>query len=237
MKLFLSVVKNDLKIIFRDSTMYIMFFLPLIFIALCRFLVPLATRYLLPVLPEYYWLIVAGFTSVSASTPSFLTGFILLDERDENIHVLQKVLPLPANFILKCRTIFMVIASFFFSIIILQFNGLINLKFIYLVMISVLFSFIPPILTFSIVAFAKNKIEATTMYKGLSMFLVLPVAAFFIKSGWKYGFGAIPFFWTFNAFQLEGALWLSLGNFLIGLVVHLIFIVLFYTLYKKKITV
>ena len=75
------------------------------------------------------------------------------------------------------------------------------------------------------------------MYKGLSMFLVLPVAAFFIKSGWKYGFGAIPFFWTFNAFQLEGALWLSLGNFLIGLVVHLIFIVLFYTLYKKKITV
>lgn len=234
MKLFFKVIKNDLKIIFRDETLYIMFFLPVIFILVCRLLVPLIPKYIYPELTEYYWLIVAGLTSVTASTPSFLIGFILLDERDENVHILHKVLPLPSNFILKCRTIFMILASFIFSLLILQFNGLIKMNFIYMIMISILFSLIPPLLTFSIVSIAKNKIVAATLYKGLSMFLVLPIAAFFIKSTWRFSFGIIPFFWTFNAFELTGKFWLSLGNLLIGIIAHFIFILVFYNLYKRK---
>ena len=129
----------------------------------------------------------------------------------------------------------MIIASFIFSALILQFNGLLNLGLFYVIMISLLFSLIPPILTFGIVSIAKNKIEAATLYKGLSMFLVLPIVAFFIQNQWKYSFGIIPFFWTFNAFKLNLTLWPFIFNFCIGVGVHLIFITLFYRIYKRKI--
>ena len=93
MNLFFKILHNDLKLILRDKSLLIMFFLPLIIILVCRIGVPELSEYV-PAIKEYYWLIVAGLTSVTASTPAFLIGFILLDERDENIHTILKILPL-----------------------------------------------------------------------------------------------------------------------------------------------
>jgi len=235
MKLLLSVIKNDIKIIFRDSMLYIMFFLPVIFILLFRFLVPLVTEYIYDGLPDYYWLIVAALTCISASTPSFMIGFILLDERDEHVHVLQKILPLPPDFILKSRIVFMVFSSFIFSVLMLHFNGLITIPIFYNISISVLFSLIPPVLTFLIVSIAKNKIEAATLYKGMSMVLFIPVAAFFIREEWRPLFGIVPFYYTFNSFNKLGEFWPFILNFLAGITTHFLFIIILYRIFKRKV--
>lgn len=227
------VFKNDLKLIFRDPAMAVIFIIPIILVLFCRFAIPVFANYL-PAISEYYWLIVAALTSISASTPSFLVGFILLDERDENIHTMIKILPLAPNFILKCRILFMVISSYIFSFFILMFNGIFSVSVFYNLFISLLFSLIPPILTFSIVTIAKNKIEAATLYKGLSMVLFLPVAAFFIQTEWRFAFGILPFYWTFNAFQFIDDIYKFLMNFFTGLIVHFVFITIFYRLFKKK---
>ena len=66
-----------------------MFVVPVVIVLLCRFGIP-QLEDIVPELSQYYWLIVAAFTSVTAAMPSFLIGFVLLDERDENIHYYVK---------------------------------------------------------------------------------------------------------------------------------------------------
>jgi len=211
-----------------------MFFLPFIIVAVCRLGVPILTE-MIPQLPHYYWLILAGFTSIAASMPSFLFGFVLLDERDENIHNILRILPLPENFILKSRILFIVFSGFIFSLFILIFNGLIKYSPVELIVLAVLFSFIPPVLTFAITAFARNKIEAAAMYKGLSLLLFSPVIAYFVDGAWKYLFGLIPFFWTYEVMYFIGnplkfAL-SSAGSF----VFHFVVSFMLYRIYCKRI--
>jgi fluoroquinolone transport system permease protein len=233
MKQLFTVLNNDLRLIFRDKSLLIMFFLPLIIVLLCREGVPYLTEFI-PQIPRYYWIIVAGFTSVTASTPSFLLGFIILDERDENIHNILRILPLPQNFILKSRILFIIFLGFIFSLTILIFNGLVHYGFFETVALAVLFSFIPPVLTFAITAFARNKIEAATMYKGLSLVLILPVIAFFVDEIWKYFFGIIPFFWTFEAVYVTGNPLKFLFSFMVSFIFHSMVSILLYRIYCKK---
>lgn len=233
MKKLFTIVRNDIRLIFRDKSMFVIFLVPVIMMLIFRIGVPLLTD-LFPEAKEFYWLIIAAFTSVSAATPAYLIGFIILDERDENIHFLQQILPLPKHFILKSRVVFMILLAFVFSFILLTFNSLIHFTFIQVFTISVLFSLIPPILTFCIVAFSKNKIEAVTFYKGLSMVLVIPFAAFFISHDWKIVFGIVPFYWTYNAFQFKQFGMEFLLNFSAGIMVHLIYIWLFFKIYLNR---
>ena len=233
MSLYSDILKNDIRLIFRDKSLMVMFIIPVAIVAFCRLGIPPVAK-LFPVLESYYWLIVSSFMAVAASTPSYIMGFILMDERDENVAVLLRILPLPNNFILKIRTVLIVLLSYFFSFIILLFNGLVHLEFFILISLPLLFALIPVVLTFAISAFAKNKIEAAAMYKGLNTFLILPVVAFFIPGILKYAFGIIPFFWTFNAFSVINEVQLYSMNFIISVFMHLLLARILYKIYVKK---
>jgi hypothetical protein len=196
--------------------------------------VPLLTNWVSG-LKEYYWLIIAVFTSVSAATPAYLISFLILDERDENVHLLQQILPLSKQFILKSRVGLMVLLAFIFTFILISFNSLIYFSVFEIFFISILFSLIPPILTSCIVAFSKNKIEAVTFYKGLSMVLVIPFVAFFISPEWKSIFGIIPFYWTYNAFHIKELGLNFFLNFAIGILVHLVYIWFLFKIHLNRI--
>ena len=233
MHLFYEIIRNDLKLIFRDKSLLIMFIMPIAIILLCRFGVPQLTA-LAPVLPSYYWLLIAALTLVTASTPSYLFGFILLDERDENVHTMLRILPIPANFILKTRIAFTVFMGFIFAIFILVFNGLVHFGELPVLLISLLFALVPPVLTFSITAFAKNKIEAATLYKGLNIILFIPLIAFFIRGELRYLFGIVPFFWTFETVHITTFNFQFIISFLVALTTHLFLIWLLYKIYIRR---
>lgn len=230
----LTIVRNDLKLIFRDKSLYVIFVVPLAMLLIFWVGVPLLTQYV-PDANDYVWLIVAAFTAVTAATPSYLIGFLLLDEQDENVHLLQRILPLPPFFILKSRIVLTILISFFFSLLLLKFNSLISFSFVWCIATSLLFSLIPPILIFCIVAFSKNKIEAATLYKGLSVLLVLPAIAFFISPQWKYVFSPIPFFWIYNAFQFKGIGPGYFLNLLFGILINMGFVCLLFKVYLKRV--
>ncbi|MBN1819354.1 MAG: hypothetical protein JXR31_16550 [Prolixibacteraceae bacterium] len=234
LKQIISVVKVDLKMIFRDKSLLFILIIPVAIILICRFGFAKISEFV-PALPDYYWIIVAALTAIVASTPAYLMGFILLDERDENVDILLRIIPFPPNFVLKCRIGFMIVLGFLFSMLILLLNGLVVIPFFKTIPVSILFSMIPPILTLAIVLFSKNKIEAVTMYKGLNTFLVLPIAAFFIPAVWKYFFGILPFFWTFDVFESINSRNAFMFSFFIGILVHLVFILILYHFYKKKV--
>jgi fluoroquinolone transport system permease protein len=233
MHLFFEIVKNDLKLIFRDKSLVVMFIMPVVIVLLCRYGIPQLTAFV-PVLPSYYWLLVTALTLVTASTPSYLFGFILLDERDENVHTVLHVLPVPKNFILKIRAGFTVLIGFIMALFVLSLNGLIGIRILPVLLISLLFALVPPVLMFSITAFAKNKIEAATLYKGLNIILFVPVIAFFVNGELRYLFGIIPFFWTFETVHLTTLSFQFVISFLLAFVTHVLLIWLLYKIYIRR---
>ncbi|MBN2636318.1 MAG: hypothetical protein JXR61_08605 [Prolixibacteraceae bacterium] len=201
MNLLINIIKNDLKLIFRDNSLMIIFIVPVAIILICRFGITKLPE-IVPDIHDYYWLIVAGLTMINAATPSYLFSFILLDERDENIDVMLRILPVPQNFILKSRIFVASVFGFIFSALILSLNGLILLNFPQILFLAILFSLISPASTFAITAFSKNKIEAASLFKAMNIILFIPIIAFFIDNSLKYVFGIIPFFWIYETARL-----------------------------------
>ena len=145
-----------------------------------------------------------------------------------------RILPVPANFILKTRIAFAVFLGFIFSLFILLFNGLKHFDLLPILLISILFALVAPVLTFAITALAKNKIEAATLYKGLNIILFAPIVAFFIRGELKYFFGIIPFFWTFEAIHIRALNFYFVISFIIALITHLFLIWLLYKMYIRR---
>ena len=233
MQFLYKIVRNDLKLIFRDKSLVVMFIIPVAIILICRFGIP-QLAVLVPAMRSYYWLLVAVLTMVTAATPSYLFSFIFLDERDENVHVQLQVLPVPDNFILKIRIAFTICFGFIFSLLILLLNGLTYFEILPLVMISLLFALVPPVLTFSITAFAKNKIEAATLYKGLNVVLFIPLIAFFIRGETRTLFRIIPFFWIYESVHINMLNLHFFVSFLVALTSQIIIIRVLYRIYIRR---
>ena len=231
MNSYFTFIGNDLKIVFRDKTLMLMLFLPIILILVCRILVPVIANYV-PEINEYYWMIVAGFCILSGSTPAFLAAFLILDEKDENLIPMLKVTPLPYSKLIAYRISFLMLTSLFFSIIFLLLNGLENYSFLKIITASILVSFVPAILLMLIIPFAKNKIEEVTLFKGINVILFIPIIAFFIAPEWKNAFGVIPFYWVYDILQSEPANGIII-SFAIGLSVNAIFLYLLVLSFNK----
>lgn len=228
---YFTFIGNDLKIIFRDKTLMIMFFLPVILILVCRILVPFIAAYI-PGMNNHYWIILAGFCILSGSTPAFLTAFLMLDEKDENLIPVLKVTPLPYSKLITYRISFLMVASLFFAIIFLLLNGLANYGILRIITTSILVSFVPAILLMLIIPFAKNKIEGVTLFKGVNSVLFIPIIAFFVAPEWKAVFGVIPFYWVYEVLRTNNADKI-ITSFLIGLLVNGAFLYLLIQFFNK----
>lgn len=231
MNAYFIFIGNDLKIIFRDKTLILMFFLPIILILVCRMLVPFISSFL-PGLNEYYWLIIAGFGILSGATPAFLTAFLLLDEKDEDLIPVLRVTPVSYSKLITYRIVFLMQTSFVFALVFLNFNGLAYYSFLRVVATSVLISFIPAILLMLIIPFAKNKIEGVTLFKGLNAVLFIPVIAFFVTPGLKFLFGIIPFFWIYELLQTGSNNGIAVA-FTLGLTINAAFFYLLTVFFKR----
>lgn len=233
MKTYLTFISNDLKIVFRDKTLILMFFLPIILILVCRILVPILASYI-PEVSSYYWMILAAFCTLSASTPAFLTAFLMLDEKDENLIPVLKVSPYPYSTLIAYRVSFLMLNSFIFSIIFLIFNGLKEYSYFNILQSSILAAFIPAILILFIVPFAKNKIEGVTLFKIANSILFIPLIAFFISPAWKNIFGIIPFYWVFDSLSPLNEHSQPGTIFLAGILVNAAYLYLLALFFKKR---
>ena len=72
----LRYIQNDMRLIFRDPILYIMLFVPLIFIALLRIGLP-ALIGIFPAVEPYSRLLLGTFCLVTAVFPAFIYSFII----------------------------------------------------------------------------------------------------------------------------------------------------------------
>ena len=196
---FLSLVKNDVRHVFRDPVLTIIFIVPFLNLLFLRLGVPWLEG-LLPGMEAYRPLILAAFCFMDAAFAAFLISFILLEEKDEQVHIALRVMPVAPGFFLLGRTTFLISMAFVFALLKILASGLVEMPLWIALLLSILVAASAPLLTLSVALFAKNKIEGMTWFKGLNAVLLLPILAFFISSPWKYLLGILPMSWIYQRF-------------------------------------
>jgi len=225
-----GLIMGDAKTIARNSTLLFVTFLPLLLALIIRFFIPWLADFLQPSidLECYYVHIMAIMAIYPPAAFGWVTGFTLLDERDENILTVISVTPLSRTGYIVYRLAMPMFIGCVLSYITLFIVGLIPLHAIKLLPIAMISSLGAPIAALFMVAFTGNKVEGLAMSKGISLMYIGPLAVIFIESNWQYLAGVIPAFWVSRAFVSSYSdmfeYWVALGG---GLVISTLFILVF----------
>jgi len=229
-------MKNDLKNIFRDKfLLYAVVVAPIMFIVLGRILFPWITdnyySNLVFLYPAFFMLFVIFIPMVFG----FVTGFLIMDERDENILTVLRVMPISRSNYLFYRMFLMIILSFIYVLLFPWLTGLIDVSLLNYLPIAALFAVFTPVLGLLVNIIATNKIQAFAIFKTLGGVFMLPIFALGVEGWLQYIFCPIPNFWTFIA--LNHLLENGTNDYLfitIGFLYHLVLIGVLFKLFNKK---
>ena len=195
-----TIVVADAKNILRDYSLSIMLVVPFLCLAVVRW----GGSLLIASLPEaekFASPMVAMMGLMVAAFPSFMTGFVILDEKDSGVTDVYRIVPFSLENLIKLRCIIMVLIGFFNSLLLLLFNGLITLPIPQAIVLSFQMALFSPFGALLMISLAENKIEAAAILKGITFILLLGVVQFFIPGNLKYLLSPIPAFWTSRAFS------------------------------------
>jgi uncharacterized membrane protein len=230
-----KLLRNDIRNILRDRLLlYTAFLIPLIIIIFTRLVIPWLSENIVP-LQQYYGVLFMMMVTTVPMMFGFVTGFLIMDERDENLLTVLRVMPISRNTYLIYRMAFISILSFVYIILFPIFTGLINISILDYLPIGVLLALFTPVMGLVANIVANNKVQAFAVFKTLGGVFFLPLFAFFINNDFKYILGVIPNFWTFMA--LDKILTTGQQDYVflgIGFVFHLILLGVLFYLFNKK---
>src|SRR5690554_6030134 len=128
MKRVLALAGGDFKNIVRDPVLFIITLIPVFFVLLVRFGLPAARVLLLPYfdLSEHYAFIMSFLIFMTPAMYGTVLGFVLLDERDENILTVISVTPLMKPGYIAYRLLSPAVISFIFSYSVIILSGLVK---------------------------------------------------------------------------------------------------------------
>lgn len=197
MNKYLAIVAADLKNTRRDPTLMLIFWIPLLILAVVRWGVPLLESYV-PQVAGFYKEIIAVFTLLNAIIPGFILSFILLDEKDLHLLPVLHATPVSLSGFLIVRIIFMISIGLFGSLLLLFFNGFINFSIYQIFSLALLSALNAPIFILLISAIAKNKVEGLTLLKVVNVVLIIPIVLLFVDSSWENMLAILPAFWVYK---------------------------------------
>jgi len=238
----LKLAVNDFRNIIRDRFFLFAFFAyPVLFIIFSRIMVHLIAPRI-----ESYFPLAANFSFLFMFLVilvpfifSFISAFLILDERDEHLLTVLRVMPISRNSYLIYRMLFMSLFAFIVLLIFPPTSGLIdNTQFSYIayIPVAILFALFTPFTALLVSSFATNKVQAFAIFKiGGSVFL-LPIFAFLLNLGnLKYIFSPIPNFWAMLA--LDTVITKGTIDFIplaIGFIYQIMLIAVLFYIFNKK---
>jgi fluoroquinolone transport system permease protein len=234
MKKVIALSLNEFRNIYRDNFLVLISLLP-VFIGLAfRFGVPILRKLLLSYfdLSEYYPFMMSMLIILTPSMFGWLTGFTLLDDRDEDILTYMSVTPIGKPGYLTFKIASPAVFSFFWTFLILIIAGLTPVDFLKLIPIAFMASLQAPIFALFLASFARNKVEGLAVAKLGGMVFLAPFAAYFLKSGWSYFAGLIWPYWITKAYLATG--WLYWISIIAGISVHLVYLKLLLIRFSRR---
>ena len=238
----LKLAINDFRNIIRDRFFLFAFFAyPVMFILFSRIMVHLIAPRI-----ESFFPLAANFSLLFMFLIilipfifSFISAFLILDERDEHLLTVLRVMPISRNNYLIYRMLFMSLFALIVLLIFPPLSGLIdNTQFSYpaYIPVAILFAFFTPFCALLVSSFATNKVQAFAIFKIGGTVFILPIFAFFLNLGdLKYIFSPIPNFWAMLALDSvikNGTL--DIIPLLIGFVFQIVLIALLFHIFNKK---
>ncbi|MBO8163466.1 MAG: hypothetical protein H0Z34_07055 [Brevibacillus sp.] len=227
MKQWITLAVRDLAHIVRDPLLMLVTAAPLLLALLIRFAVPWIDRTLLAgfsfSVADYELLLLGFLLLTSALMLGVLTGFLILDERDEGVLTQFAVTPLTRTGYVLYRLAAPVLFSSLLSLFVLPVAGGSQLPLWQLVWFVGLLSLESPLIALAMAAYAANKVEGLALAKVLSLFLLAPAVIYFVPSAWQYAAALLPSYWVAKAFfaaaWASGGYWIWLAG---GVLYHLL---------------
>ena len=170
---------------------------------------------------------------------SFIAAFLILDERDEHLLTVLRVMPISRNSYLIYRMFFMSLFAFIVLLIFPPLSGLVDgTQFSYpaYIPVAILFALFTPFLALLVASFATNKIQAFAIFKMGGTVVMLPIFAFFLNLGnLKYIFSPIPNFWSLMSLDsvLQNGT-IDIVHLSIGFVYHIALLAVLFYIFNKK---
>lgn len=230
---------NDLRNILRDSMLLIFLLAPLFGVAVLRLAVPLATVYLDSRyrfdLTAYYPLLLSLLMLGLPMGFGALVGFMVLDERDDDTLTALRVTPASITGYAGYKVSVAISMSFAYTLGCISLTGLVPVALLpNLVPAALLAGLFSPVAAFLLVSLANNKVEGLAISKAFGVFILGPLAAYFIDPNWQLLLGILPTYWPAKAFWTAsdgGNYW---PYFLMGLAYNLALVALLLRRFKKK---
>jgi predicted permease len=229
-----ALVYGDFKRILRDRTLTMFLLGPVFMVLILRYFVPQLTRQF-PAVAEYHPLIMMFGAIQCAVMFGFIVSFITLDEKDEHVMQVIRILPISTFYFIIYRLSFATVFSALGAFLMISLSGLAYPGFTASIMLSLQYGLLAPVIILTIVTYAQNKVEGMAYFKGVDLLLIMPILAFVLGGISRYLFMPIPAYWTYTLYDtlLKGqSPWLI---FLIGLLVYGLVIALLFAAFRKRV--
>lgn len=201
MNRFILLSRNDFRMIFRDPMLKGLLFAPLLVILLVIFLLP-SINAQFPAFKAYNYIVLMGAGVQAATMFGFITGFIFLEEKDENVFLALKTMPVSGRFFISSRMAITVLIAFIFNWALLHFSDLVEMTWTYEIALALQFSFLAPLLALAVANFAANKIEGLAQFKIYNLLVTLPLIIYFLDFKALHLLGFLPSYWTFRSVEM-----------------------------------
>lgn len=194
-------IRNDLKVTWRDSSARIFLLLPVVFFLLLQTAIPsLLAAY--PVVLDYGAYLLGAFTFQGGLMFGFVSGFLLLDEKDQDIFSVFQVAPMSLERLLTMKISFPFLGAFFYGVLTLAFNPIHRVGGLDLVLLPLCFALICPLVALWVGALGRNKVEGLTWFKAIDLVLIVPLLGFFLPGNWEYVFAVVPSYYAFKGVEV-----------------------------------
>jgi len=227
----------DAKSIGRDALLRWIILLPLFIALMIRWVLPAFLQQIEPIIgfelmPYYPPLMAYVLLLLVPNLVGFVTGFLLLDQRDDRTLYALQVTPLSLNGYLIYRLAMPVLLSILLGFVALPLSGLVPLNWPLLLVATISAAPMAPIFALTLAALSQNKVQGFALMKMSGIVLLPPMAAYFIESKWQLLLGLVPTYWPAKTLWLAQA-WVNDGSagslwiyFLAGLAYQLIFLLM-----------
>ena len=223
MGVFATIGRSDLLNFRRDSMLQFLLIYPFILGGILRLLLPWVQSGLQESigfdLREYHLLIVSFFgLLIIPQLVGFLVGTFLLDEKDQDTLTALMVTPMPIRAYALYRALTPALVTVLGILVVVPFINILALPFEQLLPLAISAAPLGPMMALLIASLAKNKVEGLAVMKGLGVFLLIPIAAWFVPEPWQWLLGVFPTYWAAKGYWLASAgepfLWVAAFGFL-----------------------
>jgi fluoroquinolone transport system permease protein len=193
-----ETLRTDWRNVARDPLLLLVVVVPLLLAAFVRIAFPWASALTAPrlTLEPYAPFVVGYFLVLTPMLVGGASGFMLLDEREEQVLAAIAVTPLGKQGWIVYRVAVPVIATALMSLMAVYLTGLEPPPPARLLLIVVLAALEAPLATLFLAAFAANKVQAMALAKAGTLVVIAPFAALFVAAPWQYVAGVLPQFWV-----------------------------------------